>query len=190
MPRNPKVLGAFAKTHLQVIDGHGESLAARVRVACDPETLAAIDKCSRISWLPIDHHLSLTETLFAEAGAAQARELCRLSVLASFEQPFMKPLFQGALAVLGKEFPRFARWAPKAWGSIFRHVGDLTWTVRGESEGCLRLTDVEPRVLASPAYLEGLAGGFSAMLEVTDCRGEVAVAATDLQVEFSFTWES
>ena len=190
MSRSPQVLGAFAKTHWRIIESHDKSLATGVRLACDPAALSAIDKCSRISWLPIEHHVALTETLFAEAGSSEAQEICRLAVLTSFEQPFMRPLFKGALAVLGRDFARFASWSPKAWTSIFRQVGNPSWTLEGENECCLRINDVEPTVLASPRYLEGLAGGFSAMFDVTGFRGDVSVSAGRERIEFWFRWET
>lgn len=188
MPTSPQVLAAFAKTHLHIVRGSGESLAARVCDSSAPESLAAIEDCARISWVPMEHHVALNEALFAEAGSTRARELCRLAVLESFDQPFLRPLFKGAIAVLGKEFGRFAGWAPKAWMALFRHAGEMRWFLESETEGRLELSDAAACILASPAYVEGLAGGFAAMFEATGRSGEVTGTTSGADVAFSFRW--
>ena len=52
MGRDPRVLAAFAQTHLRVLDASPE-LAGRVRQVTPTDALVTLEKSSRISWIPI-----------------------------------------------------------------------------------------------------------------------------------------
>lgn len=186
MDNDPRVLAAFAQIHLQVIEKQSAELAKRVREVMDPDALQAIEKASRISWVPLAYHIALTECTFREGNRSQASEICRLTVLESFSQPFLKPLFHGALTVLGPSLDQFARWTPKAWSSLFREVGELSWLPDNAGSGCLQLDNTHPLIMESPEYIEGLASAFSAFFEVTKSSGSIRTRATDSQVVFAF----
>ncbi|MAE94128.1 MAG: hypothetical protein CL910_05655 [Deltaproteobacteria bacterium] len=188
MATAPQVLSAFAKTHLQMIEDRLGDLALRVREETGSEALAAIEKSTRLSWLPLDHHVRLTEASFLLAPGSRSREICCATVLASFDQPFMKPIVSGAFAVLGGSFGRFVTWTPKAWPALFRGVGELRWVADGPNEGRLVLENASPKIAGSPAYVEGLAGAFSALFEVTGCSGRVAARAAPGCVELQLDW--
>ena len=187
MGKGPRVLAAFAQLHLQMIEKQNAELAKRVRELMDPDVLKTIENSGRISWVPLAHHIALTECLFREGNRVQASEICRLTVLESFSQPFLKPLVHGALTVLGPSLVQFARWTPRAWFSLFRGVGELSWLPNHAGSGCLQLDDAHPLIMKSPEYIEGLASAFSAFFEVTKSRGSIRARAADSQVVFEFT---
>lgn len=178
------VLSAFVKTHLQVIDERLGTNAGAVRSALDAEVLLEIEKSPRVSWTPLAHHLALTESLFASTTCDEAREICRGTVNASFEQPFLKPIVSGAIGILGSSFDRFVTWTPKAWPALFRGTGNLIWLPESPGRGSLRIVEVHPEIAASAAYVEGLAGAFSALFDVTGCRGRVSATVSQRNLEF------
>ena len=190
MGLQPRVLAAFAKTHLHVVDRAAGGLAARVRAATSPGALEAIEKSSRVSWVDLAHHVELTERLFEEGGNVEAREVCRLTVLESFQQPFLWPLYSGALVTIRISFPKFVSWTPRAWPALFRAVGELSWLPGTEGSGVLRVDQPSPLIASSTAYVEGLAGAFSAFFAVAGLEGEVRASANDRRLEFELRWSA
>jgi hypothetical protein len=188
MAEDPRVLAAFVQTHLRVMTEQHPALAARVREAMDPAVLKSIETASRISWLPLTHHIALTECICRVGDRELGYTICRQMLLESFSQPFLKPLFRGALAVLGPSLDKFVRWTPKAWYGLYRDVGRLSW-LPGDARSCsLRLESAHPLILESSDYIEGIAGSFSAFFEVTNSSGSIRTQATHLNVTFDFTW--
>ena len=188
MADTPRVLAAFVQMHLQVITGRSPALAKHLREVVDPGVLKEIETASRISWVPLEHHVTLTECTYGAGDRPLASEICRLTVLESFDQPFLKPLFRGALAVLGPSLDRFARWTPKAWYTLFRDVGPLSWIPGEPGSGSLRIASPNRQILDSPDYIEGLASAFSAFFEVTRSTGTIRTQASDEALVFAFTW--
>lgn len=188
MAGEPRVLSAFAKTHLGMIDSMLARDAERVRVEAGPDAIGQIEKGLRLSWLPLDAHVRLNAACFLVAGSEAGREACRLTLLESFEQPFLRPILSGAFAVLGSSFERFVTWTPKAWPALFRDIGTLRWETDGERLGRLVLEQAHALVHESPEYLEGLAGAFSALFDVTQVKGEVRVLGTSERVEIQLSW--
>jgi hypothetical protein len=186
---NPRVIGAFAKTHLEVIDASPDDLGARIRMGVDPLAIGAIEKAGLMSWVPIADHVALTEGLFAETDADHARRICCDTVLRGFDRPFLKPVFRGALAVVGADFSRFAGWAPTALSGMFRGIGELRWAAGEPGSGRLLLEDPHPSVAASAAYIEGFAGAFAALLETTGHEGEVTADTGAASIAFEFRWQ-
>lgn len=188
MTSEPRVLSAFVKTHLREIDSILGDDAARVRAQMGPEAIAEIEKSLRVSWVPLETHVRLNAACFDVAGRDRAREACRLTVLESFEQPFLKPILSGAFAILGSSFERFVTWTPKAWPALFRDVGTLRWQPDGDAVGRLILERADVMILESPDYIEGLAGAFSALFDVTQRHGEVRALGGTRDLEIQLSW--
>lgn len=188
--KTPQALAAFVQVHLATLERTSAELATRVRAGMDPAVLKEIETASRISWLPLAHHVALTEGTFREGSQGQGAEICRLAVLESFTQPFLSPIIRGALTVLGPSMDDFSRWTPKAWVALFRGVGELSWVPGGPGASTLLLAPAHPQILRSPDYIEGIAGAFSALFEMTRSPGTVRARVDDSRVIFELAWTS
>ena len=190
LSETPQALAAFVQVLLQTIENKSAGLASRVRAEMDPAVLKDIETASRISWLPLGHHVALTECTYHEGSRGQGSEICRQAVLESFAQPFLSPIIRGALTVLGPSMADFSRWTPKAWVALFRGVGELAWVPGGAGASTLLLAPAHPQILRSPDYIEGIAGSFSALFEITHTTGTIRARADDSRVIFDLTWTS
>lgn len=189
MATGPRVIAAFVKIHLAVVDRRPCALGPRLRERLDPQLLDGIEKASRISWIQIGSHVDFTEALFEVAGRDEAREVCKLTVLEALGQSLLRPLFTGALAILGSSFERFVTWTPEAWSALFREVGSLRWVPSDPGSGALVLDGPDPRIAASPAYIEGLAGAFSALFDATRHTGQVTTLASPERIAMRMSWQ-
>ncbi len=188
MQAEPRVLAAFVRVHLEQIEGWGAAVASEVRAALAPELAVEIDQASRLSFLPFGHHRALTEASFQCSGDDVARAICQSTVLAAFEQPYLRPLVRSALVLVGHDFARFASWTPRAWSALFRDVGDLSWHDDAPGRGRLLLTAPAPALLESPPYVDGLTAAFSALFEATSHPGHIRATATPTEIDFHLRW--
>lgn len=188
MHRSGSVLAAFVQTHLGLLDESEPVAAQAVRRALAPEVLARIEKSSRIAWIPVEDHVELTDRIQREVGKEAGRELCRSMVLAAFEQPFMRPIVTAALAITGPSVERFAAWAPRSWPALYRRAGRLCWELVEPGEGHMILAAPPPVLRESAPYVEGLAGGFQALFDVTQETGRVTGRTLGEDIVLELRW--
>lgn len=184
----PTVLGAFVQLHLATIEDHSD-LAAAIPGRVSPESLKTIREASRLTRLPLAIHAELTRALFELAGESRARGICRTTVLASFSQPFLDALVRGALEILGTDLARLARWAPKAWGVLFRGAGEMTWELC-EGGGDLSVRGAPAELRDDAVYLMGLGAGYEALFDLAGISGELRVRASEEEIALELRWPS
>lgn len=187
MSEPASVLAAFVQTHLQAVDESGPEAARALRAATGGWT-ERIERANRVSWLPLEAHAQLAEGASRALGPVRARELCRTAVLRAFEQPFLKPFVGAALSIAGRSVRRLAPWVPGAWPALYRKVGRLVWRLDARAKGCLVLEQADPRIRQSAAFVDGLAGGFEALYDVTGCKGAVDGRVVGADVVLTLSW--
>lgn len=191
MPRGPRILASFLHDTLGVIDGMDAGLGEQVRAALKPELLAEIQEAWAASWLPIGHDVAVTEAFFRLAGEQRACEAMRQNLVATFEKPILRPIIEGALRVLGADTARLLGWSPRAFGLLFRDVGEMSVEIgAGADTATIRLTGLPPEVADSRAYLLGMAAALSAVFTLTGADGRANLAAAaDGEARFELSWQ-
>ncbi len=184
MSRRPRVLTAFVLTHRKAFAELFPAEESRLRDALGEAAWKAIDEAPRLGWVELDQHVALAEAIARTVGRQGASRVCRQAMLQSFRRPYLQPIFDGALRLMGRRLERFGRWTPKALPALFRDLGEPRW-VEGPTPTLL-LTHPAPAIVASPEYVEGMAACYDAFYDILDDVGRVEVEATPERVAFRF----
>lgn len=188
MGESGSVLAAFVQTHLRVLDELQAHTSATVRARLGSACIERIEKATRLTWIPVEDHVEFTESVAGVVGPETARRLCRHMVLRSYQQPFLHPLFVAAVSLAGHSMARFAPWAARSWPALYRNAGEMGWTLEVDGRGCLRLGAPPNRILESPAYVQGLAGGLESLFDATETNGRIHESVEDGDVVFRLLW--
>lgn len=164
-------------------------VAARVRTKVGAQ-IAVIDAAMRSSWLPIALDVQLTEAVFDEVGEAGAQALAKDALKASLTGPLLRPFRDAAIKLFGIRTHAVLGVVPKAWGQIFRGVGDVAATQRSPQHAVITIAGACDEVLRSPAWCAGTAGTFQGIAEMSGAlaRAEVRIDVAARAVHFDLTW--
>ena len=185
----PQIRVAQLKADLEVLPEIWPDRAGRIRVRLRPETLLAIESATRLDWMPFAVDLEVVEAVHAEVGDDGVREWSRRALLRTARAPLLKPLVDGAVRLFGLEPGGVLRFAPKVWGTIFRHCGDLE-VVGGDREARVSLVRLPPAVRHHP-FLVSIAGAVEATGEICRVQGRVTFeprAASSDRADFVLRW--
>jgi len=187
--QRPRILAGFVQGTLA---GLPPAIAARVRARLAPDTLAALERSSRLSWLPIEVDVELTHAVYVELGAGPAREAFRRNLSSALDTPILRSLAQGALRLLGASPARLFGWAPKVYAHIYRDAGGMRFESDGAGSARLELFELPPVIAESRDYLDGVAGSIGAGFDLMDLKGEVTVERLDpsgRRARFRLAWD-
>jgi hypothetical protein len=187
--QTPRILAGFVQGTLAGLE---PDVRARVRARLAPEAAAALERSSRIAWLPIEVDVELTRAIYAELGAGRARELFRRNLSSALDAPILRSLAQGAVRLLGTSPARLFSWAPKAYAQIYRDAGEMGFETDGGCSARLELAALPPVVAASREYLDGLGASLAAGFDFLGRKGEVALERFDpagRRARFHLEWE-
>jgi hypothetical protein len=187
--QRPRILAGFVQGTLAGLD---PASAARVRGRLAPETLARLERSSRLGWLPVEVDVELTDAIYAELGAGRAHELFRRNLAAALDSPILRSLAQGALRLFGASPERLFGWAPKAYSQIYRDAGGMRFEAERPGRARLELFELPPAIASSQSYLDGIAGSIAAGFDLMGLKGEVAIELLDpvrRRACFRLEWE-
>jgi hypothetical protein len=187
--QRPRILAGFVQG---TIAGLEPAAAEGVRARLAPATRDALERSSRLAWLPIDVDVELTDAIYAELGAARAREMFRRNLSAALDTPILRSLAQGALRLFGASPERLFAWAPKAYAQLYRDAGEMRFERDGPGAARLELSRLPPAVASSRDYLDGMASAFAAGFDLMGIKGEVTVERVDpagLRAAYRLVWE-
>ncbi|UJR85849.1 hypothetical protein [Sandaracinus amylolyticus] len=163
-PLVPEMRAAHVQENLRSLERLGSDVAARVREAIGPESVAEIEGALRTSWLPAALDVALTGALGRTLGDEAVRRWSREALIASASTPLLRGFVATAMRTLGTS-RAVLRWAPRAWDTIYRNAGELRHEAR--DDGSVVLVYEGPRELAGDdTYLVGIAGAFEGALEI------------------------
>jgi hypothetical protein len=185
----PRIIAGFVQGTLS---GLPPAIGARVRARLAPETLAALERSSRVSWLPVEVDVELTHAIYAELGAGPAHEMFRRNLSAALDTPILRSLAQGALRLFGASPVRLFGWAPKVYAQIYRDAGEMRFESDGPGSARLELSQLPPAVAGSRDYLDGLAGAIAAGFDLMELKGEASIERLDPAAQracFRLAWE-
>jgi hypothetical protein len=177
----PRILAAFVQSTLGAVEQLDAELGARVRRRMPLAVLSDLESASRISWVPIEWDVALTECIYAEAGHARAREIFRRNLAGALEAPFLRTFVQGALRLLGggPSPDRIFGWSARVWSQISRDCGELRFEADGPRSARLALQAAPEAALASAVWLDGMAAAIEAGFALTDAKGTAALESRD-----------
>jgi hypothetical protein len=163
--RHPKYVLASAAARP---DG-GRALRALV----DPEVLRRIEDASPLEWLPIEVDVAVARAAHGALGAGGAREFYRDLFREACRSPLLGPVLESAKRMYGAERAAYAKLIPAGWGVMLRDCG--TWRIEPDGPGRvdLVLEWLPPACVDHPAWIDGVAASFSAMLEAASVRATV-----------------
>ena len=185
----PEVRVAQLRADLEVLPEIWPDRAGRIRARLRPETLAAIESATRLDWMPFAADLEVVEAVHAEGGDAATREWSRRALLRTAKAPLLKPLVDGAVRLFGLEPGGVLRFAPRVWGTIFRHCGDME-VAGGEREARVSLLRLPPPVRHHP-FLVSIGGAVEAVGDICRVKGQVTFeprAAASDRADFVMRW--
>ena len=187
--QRPRILAGFVQGTLAGLD---PASALRVRARLAPESLAVLERSSRLAWLPIEIDVELTHAIYVELGAGPAHELFRRNLAAALDSPILRSLAQGALRLFGASPERVFAWAPKAYTQIYRDSGTMRFQSEGAGVARLELSELPPAIATSRNYLDSVAGSIAAGFDLMGVKGEVEIERFDLlwrRACFRLDWE-
>ena len=187
--QRPRILAGFVQGTLAGLD---PASALRVRARLAPESLAVLERSSRLAWLPIEIDVELTNAIYIELGAGRAHELFRRNLSAALDSPILRSLAQGALRLFGASPERVFAWAPKAYTQIYRDSGAMRFRSEGAGVARLELSELPPAIATSRNYLDGVAGSIAAGFDLMGVKGEVEIERFDplgRRACFRLDWE-
>jgi len=187
--QRPRILAGFVQGTLSGLE---PGLRAGVHARLAPETLARLQKSSRLAWLPLELDVELRHAIYAELGAGRAHELFRRNLSAALDTAILRSLAQGALRLFGPSPERLFAWAPKAYAQIYRDAGEMRFELDEPGSARLELSSLPPAMAASRDYLDGVAGAIAAGFDLLGVKGEVGIERWDAErraARFRLQWE-
>ncbi|MGH0032637.1 MAG: hypothetical protein ACQGVC_22825 [Myxococcota bacterium] len=191
MDAGPRMAASFVQGTLDSIARADADLGRRVRQGLRPETLETLGSASRISLIPVEIDVEITEQLFAHAGRDRGRAILRDALASTFESPLFGSFLQTALRLRGSNPGRLFGWCSKVWNQIYRDAGDMHFVPVGDSEGRLQLERL-PEVMCNDTYLDGTAATVSAVFSIVGVEGTARLGALDASIGravISAAWE-
>lgn len=174
--QRPRILAGFVQGTLAALE---PASALRVRARLAPETLAVLERSSRLAWLPIEIDVELTHAIYVELGAGRAHELFRRNLSAALDSPILRSFAQGALRLFGASPERVFGWAPRAYAQIYRDSGAMRFRAEEPGLARLELSELPPAIASSRNYLDGVAGSIAAGFDLMGVKGEVSIERFD-----------
>jgi hypothetical protein len=122
---------AWTRQYLNTLRALSKEAAAGVFSRLGPDWLATVEGASALAWIPFETHMAfLTETCDV-LGRTKYRELARLAVYKSLDNPllFAKPA-RAAMRLFGAGPLTVLRAVPTSIPYIYRDIGDISLVVR------------------------------------------------------------
>jgi hypothetical protein len=169
---------SFVQGTLDAIAKVDADLGRRVRESLRPASAETLRSASRISLIPADIDVEITEHLFALAGRERARTILRDALASTFESPLFGRFLQTALRLRGRDPGRLFGWCSKVWNQIYRDAGDMSFVAIGDCEGRLEMHNL-PTVMRNATYLDGTAATVSAIFAILGVDGAAELGTLD-----------
>jgi hypothetical protein len=173
----PKVRSVYMKqfaSRVLLLGTRGEAV-----VAADPGLFEEIEAASRLSWLPAELNVRMIHALVEGLGAQGCHDFQGEQIAAQLSTPLWRGFVEGGIRTLGLDPASLARWLPNALGLIFKDCG--RWSVEdlAENGAALDARELPVELIASPRWVESIAGGVHALFIMCQTSGETKVARFD-----------
>lgn len=182
MIEEPAIRAAITIDHLETIRATEPHLLAQIASVAPPGTLDAMNRMTRLSWIPMRQHMRLAEATRQIIGPWEHRALWRRTALRILQQPGLETLIDGTIRLFGLTPQGLSKVTPRTWGLVSRACGKLTLEPSpAQNQARIVLTDFPPELFATGTFAEGLAGCFEAVYELCDTQGQIIIAKQNLE---------
>lgn len=167
-----------------------ELVGMAVRAAV-PRAVTAIERASRLEWLPIEVLLEVLDATLAALGPEEAAVHWRLSTLRSFDLPLIRPFVAGALELFNPSPAKVLLILPRLYGLLYRDTGSVA--VENVEPGLMRIqhADVPAVMLASRGWSGSIGASYLATLDflrARDARVDTTLELAAARVLFTLRW--
>lgn len=176
--------------NLADLDRLGAETVQEIRDGISPRVLDAIERASRLAWLPLAHDIELSSNVARVIGQTRRVEWSRTSMVRSLRTPLLEPLWRAAFRVFGMSPGALFHAVPSGWKAVYRNVGTVVHTAR-PGTARLQISDVPDVLLDARNYLDGMCGTFTALLDIAETPGTVELRQLDTRrhhVEYEARW--
>lgn len=188
MPPQPEMRSTLLKEALRAVDELGEPAPA-IRAVTGSDVVGAIERSSRVDWLPVDLMLHLLEATRLTIGLEQACGHWRRGTMRVFETPLVKPFAAGAISLFHPSPSTALPLLPKLNKLLYRNIGTVEVVPVDENTTRIVHDDVPQSMRATKAWAPSLGASYLATLDflrVSDSRLDVAIEGA--RVTFTLRW--
>lgn len=173
----------------------GEELAgARVedfRRVLGAKAIEEIESVSKVAWLPVALDIHLNHAIEEICGPGSNRARSRASTHESLSGGLLGPLVEGVRRVFGLNPSSVMKVLPRGWGALYRNCGVAKVVKLDDKRAAVDFRELPPLVVNDAIYLDSVAGGFHALLDICAVEGDVTVEDPNSDagtVRFLFVW--
>jgi hypothetical protein len=186
----PHTRGLAAHAALEHVDGFRWGAAARVREVIPADSLAEIQGCPALGWIPVEHERWVTTAMFEILGPQGSDYFRWLVTRHLVHTPLLRPVFERTSRLFGIDPGTFLRVAPTAWDLIFRDYATPRLASRGIQHALFELVDCAPEVFVYPRYVDSWSGVIAATFDLSHVQGRVDCTRDPglRRVQFELRW--
>lgn len=167
---------------LAILGPEKEAIArARLQTA-----IAALNAASRADWIPIEHDDALSDVVCELGGVQAIRDVNRQSFLSSVDGPLIRPLFQGAIKLLGMSPKAGLRFFSRGWEAGMKEAGRIDVVIDKDDGGG---TLVHSGYVADRNWHEGLVGIIEGIYVVTRHVGPIELKIEKDRAVYACRWK-
>jgi hypothetical protein len=168
----PRVRASHTRLTLSVLSREAPSDARAVLSVLRPEVREGLSAAVPAGWIPAAWDVAVACALRGAVGQAGAQRIARLAMVENMTGTLLGGLASAALHLFGTSPGALYGWAGRAWSHLCRDFGEMRLESRREGEAVVVLSGL-PGEAVVPEYLDVIAAGLEAILDVCKVRGEV-----------------
>ena len=189
----PQIRANWCKYTMRSLKRAAPALSDPVYRALGEPRRSEIRAAGPLEWLPAQVFFDLCAAIRSGAGVEGARAFWRTSLHDCLEEPFIRPLYKGALFLWGRTPEATIRRTPQAWQLVSRNCGELRAIETGEPASMVLRARKLPNVCRGNLGLLNMwEGGFRGQMDSVDHDGEVETRSEHFEpngsVDFVIRW--
>ncbi|HEX4457245.1 MAG TPA: hypothetical protein VIA18_04705 [Polyangia bacterium] len=185
----PEMRSSLMKEALRAIDELGEPGPA-IRAVAGSETIAVIERSSRVDWLPVELMLKVLEATRLTLGLDVAVAHWRRGTMRVFETPLVKPFASGAISLFHPSPSTALPLFPKLNKLLYRNTGTVAVVSVDDSTSQIVHDEVPLVMRACKAWAPSLGASYVATLDfLRASQPKLDVLVEGMRVTFTLHWK-
>jgi|GEM_PF-1032701 len=191
----PRIKGAQLQNSLHTARdmAQAEARLAVLEAKLGPDYLAEVASFTRTEWISVEFDIRLSHAVESCLGRGADYERARRSTGRSFESKLLQPFVEGAVRLFGLSPKAMIKLVRRGWTSLYQNCGeaDAAFGDDDAPTAALTLSRLPDVVYNDAVYLQAIAGGLHAILDVCQVKGTVEVQGKSparKSATFAFKW--